>query len=162
MSGELVTRQGETIRKGRVSPALRSAIVLIVTEGLSIVDAAQRVGMKPHSLQVALKKGHVKACRADVKRAWLASQTDKAWKIVGELMDGAASEKVQLEAAKTVLQAAGELTGHEGDDTSKARQLINLTQNVTHFHGAHPLTERLPGVVEVVSVQDLDDEALDP
>ena len=55
----LVNRDGEEIRKGRISPALRTAITLIVSEGLTVADAAVRTGYKVHSLTQALKKmGH--------------------------------------------------------------------------------------------------------
>lgn len=116
MGEPLVTRSGEVIRKGRISPALRSAIHLIVSDGLTVAEAAMRTGYTTHSLTQALKKPHVRALRDSVKRAWIESRTEKAWLTVADLADNAASEDVRLKAAKTFLDAAGELTPDAGLD----------------------------------------------
>jgi hypothetical protein len=149
MSNDLVTLQGQKIRKGRVAPALRTAITLIVTEGLSIVDAAQRTGYKAHSLQVALKKPHVKAAKEAVKRAFLASETDKAWLTVVGLAQSAGSEDVKLKAAKVLLDAAGEL---EPKGVAPGAQRPTVIINMVHPAG-HPIPHQLPGVIEAQPIQ---------
>lgn len=149
--GELVTRSGETIRKGRVSPALRSAIELIVTEGLSIADAAQLTGYKANSLQVALRKPHVRVARAAVKRTWLDSQTEKAWIMMAKLANGAGSEDVRHKSAKVFLDAAGELTPGDGQGAGPR----TLVQIVMHHPAAseQPTLRQLPGVIEAQPIQ---------
>lgn len=152
----LVDRQGQPIvSKKRIRPALATAIRLIVTEGYTIKDAAKAVGYVPHAVTQALRKPHVRAFRADVKRAWMESQTEKAWRNVADLAQGAQSEDVRLKASRTILEAAGELTpGAEKGDGP--RNLINIGRQEIHHH--HPPTERMPGVVEIVSNQLLDEE----
>lgn len=102
---DLVARDGEPVRKGRVSPALRTAITLIVHEGLTVADAAKRTGYQTESLAKALIKPHVKAFRHDVKRAWLASKTERAWLTVADLAERGNSEDVRLKAAKVFIDA---------------------------------------------------------
>lgn len=157
----LVDRSGNEIRKGRISDALRSAIVLIVHDALTVAEAAERTGFKSQSLAKALLKPHVRAYRADVKRAWLASKTSKAWLVVANLAESAGSEKVQLEAARTILQASGELSPDDGEGQRQAVALIQFIKNETHVHGGQPLTSRIAGVVQAVEHQDVDFEPLD-
>ena len=147
MAEPLVDRAGNVIRRGRVSPALRSAITLIVTDGLTVRQAAERSGYKYESLLIAMRKPHVRAFRDGVKRAWMESRTEKAWLTVADLADNAASEDVRLKAAKTFLDAAGELTPDGGDKAGTARQLIQIVTNSVNL-GQHPPSERLPGVIE--------------
>ena len=138
---------GIQIPKGQLRPALRAAIDLIVKEGFSQVDAAKTAGMRQHSLSIALKKPHVRAYVEGVKRAHLGSATFKAWHTVLDLMANAASEDVRHKAARTVLDAAGEL-GNDGNGDGKAQaQLIQIVTQAVNI-GQHPLSERLPGVVE--------------
>ena len=144
----LVDKDGNAIRKGRIRPALMTALRLIVEEGLSQDAAAKRVGMKGPSLTVALHKPHVRAALAGVKRAWLESQTSKAWLTVANLAESAVSEDVRLKASRTFLDAAGELTP---DDKGGAgpRQLIQIITRSVQM-GGQPLDQRLPGVVEAL------------
>lgn len=155
MSTELVNRDGEEIRKGRISPALRTAITLIVSEGLTVADAALRTGYKAHSLTQALKKPHVRAFRASVKRAWLASQTEQAWLTVSKLATGANSEDVRLKAARVFIEA---------DEAARAtmpadvRQLVQIvTQNVTMTGNLS--ASQMPGVIEAPAYQPLQPDA---
>ncbi len=104
--------------------------------------------MNAVSLSLALKKPHVVALRSAVKRAWLGSETDKAWLTMAHLASNAASEDVRFKSAKVFLEAAGELE-RTGDDGSKGPR--SLVQIVLH----HPASVSspaggLPGVVEVV------------
>ncbi len=150
----LVDKGGDEVRKGRIRPALLTAIRLIVEEGLTQADAAKRVGMKGPSLTIALKKPHVRAALAGVKRAWLDSQTSKAWLTVADLAANAASEDVRLKASRTFLDAAGELTpdakGHAGPS-----QLIQIITRAVDI-GGQPLDQRLPGVIEAPSYKVVD------
>lgn len=126
---ELVNRDGEPIRKGRISPALRSAITLIVSEGLTVADAATRTGYKAHSLTQALKKPHVRAFRASVKRAWLDSRTEQSWVGLAKLADHACSEDVRYKSHRTFLEAAGELGGNAGQGEQLAKTLVQIIVN---------------------------------
>ncbi len=147
MGEALVDRSGNVIRKGRVSPALRTAITLIVQEGLTIPEAAQRTGYRYESLLLALRKPHVRAVKDGVKRAWMESQVEKAWLTVADLAGNSLSDDVRLKAAKTFLDAAGELTPDGGDKAGTARQLIQIVTQSVNL-GQHPPSERLPGVIE--------------
>ena len=108
-----VDKYGRPIAKGRIRPALLTAIRLIVEEGMTQADAARAVGYKAESLTSALRKPHVKAVVAGVKRAWLDSRTSRAWVNVARLADDAVSEDVKLKANRIFLEAAGELGGDE-------------------------------------------------
>ena len=148
---DLVARDGEPVRKGRVSPALRTAITLIVHEGLTVADAAKRTGYATESLSKALMKPHVKAFRLSVKRAWLASQTERAWLTVSDLALQANSEDVRLKAAKVFIEA---------DEAARAtmpadvRQLVQIvTQNVTMT--GNLTASQMPGVIEALPYQPL-------
>jgi len=118
------------VPKGRIRPALATAIRLIVEDGYTQADAAKSVGMNAVSLSIALKKPHVVALRAAVKRAWLGSETDKAWVTVAHLASTASSEDVRLKAAKVFLEAAGELGGGDARISVPA----SLVQIVMHHH----------------------------
>jgi hypothetical protein len=151
MTDLLVNRDGEEIRKGRISPALRTAITLIVSEGLTVADAALRTGYKPHSLTQALKKPHVRAFRSSVKRAWLTSQTDQAWLTVSDLATRANSEDVRLKAAKVFIEADAAARNAMPE---QARQLVQIvTQNVNLT--GNLTASQMPGVIEAPAYQPL-------
>lgn len=152
---ELVNREGEAIRKGRISPALRTAITLIVSEGLTIADAALRTGYKAHSLTQALKKPHVRAYRASVKRAWLSSQTEQSWRTAADLVVNAASEDVRLKAARIFidadLDAMRTTPGHAGQLVQIVTQNVNMGAQLPHG--------QLSGVIEALPYQPFGHEA---
>ena len=143
----MTDKYGRPIAKGRIRPALLTAIRLIVEEGLTQADAAKRVGYKQESLSSALRKPHVQVVVAGVKRAWLDSRTSRAWVNVAQLADGAVSEDVKLKANRIFLEAAGELGGDDRDASKRAQTLIQIVTDKVNI-GQHPLSERLPGVVE--------------
>lgn len=116
-------------RRGQIRPALQAAIEAIVECGLTQREAADLVGMQAVSLNMALQKPHVKAFMADVKRAWMESATSQAWQTVSHLMRNGKSEDVKLKAARTVLEAAGELGGDRDGGSDKAKTLINIVLN---------------------------------
>jgi hypothetical protein len=147
MTNQLTTKPKRD-QKGRIRPALSTAIQLIVTEGLTISDAAQRVGMARESLSRALIKPHVRALREAVKRAWLSSETDKAWLTVAALASGANSEDVKLKAAKVILEAAGELGGPSADAISGARSLVNIV--IQHPVREGDVATNSHGVIELI------------
>ena len=142
-----ITTAPQTTVKGRIRPALATAIRLIVEDGLSQVDAAAAAGMSQVSLSIALKKPHVKALRAAVKRAWLDNQTGKAWLTVARLADSAASEDVRLKAARLFLEAAGELD-RQGDRDTGPRSLVQIVMH----HPAELTTVggNNSGVIEII------------
>lgn len=148
---DLTARDGSPVRKGRVSPALRTAITLIVHEGLTVADAAKRTGYATESLAKALMKPHVKAARSDVKRAWLSSETEKAYLTAAKLASGANSEDVQLKAARIFIdmdQAARNAMPEQ------ARQLVQIVTNSVSITA--PLTDgQASGVIEAQPYQPL-------
>jgi hypothetical protein len=151
---DMTTRDGQPIRKGRISPALRSAIILIVHEALTVAEAAKRTGYQTESLAKALLKPHVRHERERVKRAWMASQTEKAWHTVADLATNAASEDVRLKASRTFLDAAGELTP-DAKGQAGPSQLIQIITRAVDIAG-QPLDQRLPGVIEAPSYKVVD------
>lgn len=141
---DLVARDGEPVRKGRIAPALRTAITLIVHEGLTVADAAKRTGYKTESLSKALIKPHVKAFRASVKRAWLNSETEQAWLTASRLARSANSEDVQLKAARIFIDAD---EAARATMPAEARQLVQIiTQNVNMT--GHLPADQMSGVIE--------------
>lgn len=154
----LRTMDGESIRKGRVSPALKTAIMLIVHEGLTVADAAKRTGYKTESLAKALIKPHVKAYRASVKHAWLASQTERAWLTVSDLALQANSEDVRLKAAKVFIDADAAARQAMPE---QARQLVQIVTNTVQI-GGQPTEGQLSGVIEAAPFQVLAHQPSDP
>lgn len=141
---DLVAKDGSPVRKGRISPELRTAITLIVHEGLTVADAAKRTGYQTESLSKALIKPHVKAFRSDVKRAWLASKTERAWLTVADLAERGNSEDVRLKAAKVFIDAD---EAARAAMPEQARQLVQIvTQNVQI--GAQLPGGQVSGVIE--------------
>lgn len=147
----LVDKSGQSIRKGRISPALRTAIILVVEQGLTLKDAAARTGYKPESLAKALCKPHVRAFRADVKRAWWNSKTERAYVDLAELATSAASEDVRLKAIKEVIAIDREA---QRALPEQARQLVQIVTQSVQI-GAVPPTERSAGVIEAAPFQPL-------
>lgn len=141
---DLVARDGEPVRKGRISPALRTAIVLIVHEGLTVADAAKRTGYQTESLAKALMKPHVKAYRSSVKRAWLASETEQAWLTASRLARSANSEDVQLKAARIFIDAD---EAARNAMPAEARQLVQIVTHNVNL-GANLPVSQLSGVIE--------------
>lgn len=142
--GALVDRAGQPVHRGRISPALRTAIKLIVEEGLPVADAAIRTAYKVESLHKALCKPHVRAFRSSVKRAWLASKTERAYVTVANLAEGACSEDVRLKAARVLIdmdQAALNTMPAE------ARQLVQIVTQSVNIAGHLPASQ-MSGVIE--------------
>lgn len=96
-------------RKPQVRPKVRAAIGDIVGKGLSISEAAKANGLSYEGLRVALQRPHVRSYQGSVAQAWRESETFVAWNTVSKLQRGAASEDVQLKAARTFIQSAGQL-----------------------------------------------------
>ncbi len=141
-------------RAPQIRPRLQEACTLIVTEGLSQQDAARRAGMTPHSLNVAMKKPHVRAFLSSVKHAWLESRTSKAWLNVAQLADSACSEDVRLKANRVFLEAAGELGAKGTDPNATARTLVQIVVNAAQGMGHLPASQ-MPGVIEAPAYQPL-------
>jgi len=112
-------------RAKQVRAEVQTAIRLIVTEGYTVAEAADFVGYKRESLRLSRLKPHVRAFEQGVKRAWMESQTAKAWLTVANLAQGAASETVRLQAARTFLEAQGEL-GNAPEAEQRAQTLIQI------------------------------------
>jgi len=145
----LVDKSGLSIRKGRISPALRTAIILIVEQGLTLKDAAARTGYKPESLAKAMCKPHVRAFRASVKDAWWKSKTDRAYVDLAELATSAMSEDVRLKAIKEVIAIDREV---QRAMPEQARQLVQIVTQSVQI-AADPLTQRAGGVIEAKPFQ---------
>lgn len=136
-------------KKGQIRPTLQAAIYLLVEEGLSQDAAAKRVGMKAPSLSIALKKPHVRAYLAGVKRAWMDNQTSKAWKTVADLATGAASEDVRLKASRVFIEAdeAARSKIPEG-----VKQQVQIIANTVNLAPVLP-NEQQRGIIEAPAYQ---------
>lgn len=146
--------------KGRstIRPALADAVRLMVMQGYTITEAAEAVKMKRRSLVIALRKPHVAAHVADVKRAWMDNRTSKAWVNVAELADRAASEDVRLKANRVFLEAAGELGGKGAGDGKLAGALVQIVLNQAQNTGQPP-SQQMPGIIEAPAYQVLTPDA---
>ncbi len=94
-------------RTKQIRTGLRAAIEALVVNGKTADEAAQIGGMKPESLKRALKKPHVREYREALSHAHLNAEGERSVAKLIALRDGAASEHVQLEAAKHLMALAG-------------------------------------------------------
>lgn len=115
-------------RKAQIRPRLSKAIEAMVNHGLTIHQAAENAGMTYESLRVALHKPHVQAHMSHVKRERLGLETLRSWHVVSELRDSSLSDKVRLDAAKTVITAAGELAAEREPAAPNAVAIQIITQ----------------------------------
>ena len=99
----------KTERSKQIRAPLERAIRLMVEDGRTLSEAAKMAELKDESLRKALAKPHVKSFVSGIRREWLSSETILSWHTVSELRKGAQSERTRLDAAKTVITAAGEL-----------------------------------------------------
>lgn len=140
-----VPTEPKSPRARQIRPRVRVALAAIVEKGAKISEAAEMAGMRTESLRLALKRSHIQDELTRVKRAWLSNETGKAWLTVADLANGAASEDVRLKAARTILEAAGEL-GNKDKGEQTPRQLVQI------FAPGASLTAQLPqtsGVIEM-------------
>ena len=100
-------------RKAQVRPGVEAALQLIVQRGLPFREAAEAVGYKPESLAKALRREHVLARLASLKREWMEARTFQAWVGMADLAENAVSEEVRHKSLKVFLEASGELSGRD-------------------------------------------------
>lgn len=146
---DLITKDGKPVVKGRIRPALDTAIRLIEEQGYTIADAAKSVGYRTHSLVQALHKPHVRAFRAHVKQAWRESESSYAWFTMTRLARNAASEDVKFKSAKFLIEMDEAANNRMPD---QARQLVQIITNSVNI-GQQPTTNRLPNVIEAEPYQ---------
>ena len=99
------------IRQTRIAPRLNQALELIVNEGLSLKQAADRVGYTQNALAIALRKPHVIARKADITHVFMQSGRDLCKKTLLELVRTSKSDGARIEAIKTFLTLTGDLGG---------------------------------------------------
>lgn len=145
----LVTKDGKPITKGRIRPALDTAIRLIEEHGYTIADAAKSVEYRTHSLVQALNKPHVRAYRIHVRQAWRNSETVAAWQTMAKLARGAASEDVQHKSAKFLIEQAA---AAEQRLPGEVRQLVQIINHGTVHTGQLP-SQQSSGVYEAEPYQ---------
>lgn len=98
-------------QKTRIAPRLNDAITAIVTEGLSVKDAAIRTGYNPSALAIALKRPHVIARKRDIVATFLQSGADLCRKTLLDIVKTSKSDGARIEAIKTFLTLTGDLGG---------------------------------------------------
>lgn len=140
----MLDKDGQPVVKGRIRPALDTAIRLIEEEGYTIADAAKAVGYRTHSLVQALHKPHVRAHRASVKHAWRDGVTSQAWVRMAKLALGAVSEDVQHKSAKFLIEKAEEAEGRTGAAATQLVQILVQNANIT----AQLPASQMRGVIE--------------
>lgn len=107
--------------------------------------------MRAESLRLALKRPHIQEELTRIKQAWLSNETGKAWLTVADLANGACSEDVRLKAARTILEAAGELGSKDkGDQT--ARTLVQILVGPSSEKREMIVSDR-GGVIEMPAFQ---------
>lgn len=119
------------VRRKQIRAPLERAIRLIIENGRTLPEACDTAGLQEESVQKALRKEHVKAFCASVKREWMTGQTFRSWSTVEQLRDGSASDKVRLESAALFIRAAGDLEPerNHGPSTALALQIIVSPQH---------------------------------
>ena len=146
---DLLGKDGKPVVKGRIRPALDTAIRLIEEQGFTIADAAKSVGYRTHSLVQALHKPHVRAFRAHVKRAWRESESSYAWYTMTRLARDAASEDVKFKSAKFLIEMDEAANNRMPE---QARQLVQIVTNTVQI-GQQPTEGQLSGVIEAAPFQ---------
>jgi hypothetical protein len=99
------------IRQTRIAPRLHQALELIVNEGLSLKDAAERVGYTQNALAIALRKPHVIARKRDILQCFMQSGADLCRNSLLEIVKTSKSDGARIEAIKTFLTLTGDLGG---------------------------------------------------
>lgn len=145
----MVGKDGEPVVKGRIRPALDTAIRLMEEEGYTLADAAKSVGYRTHSLTQALRKPHVRAHRASVKRAWRESESSKAWVTMARLASGAASEDVKFKSAKFLIEMDEAVAGRMPAEARQTIQIIAQSVNLPANLG----NNQMSGVIEAKPFQ---------
>lgn len=136
----------KSVRSPQIRPRLRVALDALVNEGLTIGEAAERSGMAYEAVRVAIHKPHVQAAIASLKRQRLGLESLRSFSQVVKLRDGAQSERVQLDACKVILSAAGDLEPERQHGPSGGA-VIQIVINAAHQEA--PLVRTSPsGVVE--------------
>jgi len=106
-------------------------------------------GMARETLSKALKKPHVSEAKADIKRAWMSSRTEKALVTVADLSVNAVSEDVRHKAARTWLEIDGVLGTARREDAPRHTQLVQIVvQNARERAEAVAISASASGVFE--------------
>ncbi len=98
-----------TPRSPQIRPRLRVALDALVSQGLTIAEAAQVSEMTYESLRVALHRPHVQSEITRLKRERLGLESLRSFHKVVKLRDNAESDRVRLDACKVILTSAGDL-----------------------------------------------------
>lgn len=94
-------------RKPRISKQLRRAIEAMVWEGLPRDDAAERAGMRPHSLYKALRKTHVKSLYAQEHATFRDGEALRAFNRQVNLAEDSPSHDVRERANRWIAGCGG-------------------------------------------------------
>lgn len=147
-----------TAQKTRIAPRLNDAITAIVTEGLSVKDAAIRTGYNPSALAIALKRPHVIARKRDIVATFLQSGADLCKKTLLDIVRESKSDGARIEAIKTFLTLTGDLGGDKATTN-------NLNGDVIINYLPAPSRDELPVITvqpvarNTLSVLENDDQA---
>lgn len=88
--------------RGRFAPPLVAALEYMGREGVPLSVAAERAGMQPNSLKIALRKPHVKTALNQIIADVRSGAAQAAYLRINHLGVVAESENVRLEANKWV------------------------------------------------------------
>lgn len=117
-------------------------IELLVHEGLGTRDAAKRLGMSIRNVNYALSEPNFLAEYNRQKRALREGLRPKALHKLDALMEGSTSQKVQLDAAKTLMAEEGE---------NQRNTNVNVGISVTPGYVMVMSSERLDKVREILT-----------
>lgn len=134
----------KTPRAPQVRPRLRVALQALVYEGRTIGEAAEISGMTYESVRVALQRPHVQAALTALKRERVGLESLRSFHTVTQLRDFSGSDKVRLDASKTIMTAAGDLEPerHQAPASGTVLQIVVNTQH------ALPEAPSSAGVIE--------------
>jgi len=124
MTDLVALNQRKKVTKGRISTKLKAAIRNIVNNGVTQEEAALAVGIRRETVSRALQKPHVVAYKDELSTELLKLNALKGARKIGKLIDGANSERVQMEAAVDAQNRGG--LGVSTDDKPVTAIQVNI------------------------------------
>lgn len=103
--------------KSRLSGKIREAVRLMVEDGLTRPQAAEKTGLQDNSLYKALRRPDVRSLRNELLRGCRESAASGVVKRVLDLATGAKSDAVKLDANRFLADVAQEGPVHRGEIT---------------------------------------------
>jgi len=148
--------RGKDGRKLRITKPVRTAIQLMVLEGLKRAEAAQKAGIREHTLYVAMTKPHVKKYQRALMDELRTSEGHRSYLKLTELRDLATSEHVQMESAKFVAGVSGISPVQKQEVTHSGQVQVGYVIDLSPQQ--QPMRDVTPKHEQLIDNQELDNE----